>query len=132
MILDSEKVIINASSQEIIQFLQDSRNINELLPQDSIKDFQADERQCSFKVQGGITISLMQNGSTGSSLLLKSGDITPFPFDLIIKLNPITETQTEGNIHFDGEVNMFLKMIVEKPLLSLFDYMSKRMKEKFQ
>jgi hypothetical protein len=37
----------------------------------------------------------------------------------------------EGYIHFDGEVNMFLKMMVETPLTNLFNYMSNKMKEHF-
>jgi len=41
------------------------------------------------------------------------------------------ESETEGYIHFDGEVNMFLKMMVEKPLTNLFNYMTNKLKEHF-
>ena len=80
-------------------------------------------------MQGGITISLVQDGMEGSDkLFLKSGEKSPFPFRLTINLTEI-EPGTEGNIHFDGEVNMFLKMMVEKPLGNLFNYMSKKLQE---
>jgi len=131
MTLDSEKVIVNASKKEIIDFLKDANNLIHLLPQDNISDFKSDENQCSFKVQGGIIISLIENGFEENKLFLKSGEKSPFPFDLTIDLTDIEEG-TEGFIHFDGKVNMFLKMMVEKPLGNLFNYMSQKLKEKFQ
>lgn len=130
MILKSDEVNVNASSEEIINFLKDANNLIHLLPQDKISDFKSDENQCSFKVQGGIIISLIENGHEANKLYLKSGEKSPFPFKLTIDLTEEGAT-TKGYIHFDGEVNMFLKMMVEKPLLNLFNYMSKKMVEHF-
>jgi len=131
MTLDSDKVIVQETSLNICTFLQDANNLIHLLPQDNISDFKSTEEECSFKVQGGITISLVQDGMKGSDkLFLKSGEKSPFPFRLTINLTEI-ESGTEGNIHFDGEVNMFLKMMVEKPLGNLFNYMSKKLQEHF-
>lgn len=132
MKIDSAKVIVNASQQDIFDFLTDSNNIKELLPQDKISDFKSDKEQCSFKVQGGVIISLIQDGNDGLDVIkLRSGEGTPFPFKLFIKISPQGE-QCEGFIHFDGEVNMFLKMMVEKPLTNLFNYMSNKLQEKFK
>lgn len=132
MKLESDKVIVNSSISEIIDFLKNAQNLYELLPKDNISDFKADETQCSFKVQGGFEISLVENGVSDNILHLKSGEKTPFPFTLAVTLNAIDDQQTEGFIAFDGEVNMFLKMMVEKPLSNLFNYMSRKLKEKYQ
>ncbi len=131
MTIDSNKVTVNASPETICLFLEDATNLIHLLPQDKISDFTATKEECSFKVQGGVMISLVQDGKEGSSkLFLKSGEKSPFPFRLTIYLNEIG-TNSEGYIHFDGEVNMFLKMMVEKPLTNLFNYMSDKLKEHF-
>lgn len=130
MELNSNKVIVAATKAEVITYLSNAENIWDLLPQDKVSDFKATTEQCSFKVQGGITISLVQNGATTDELYLKSGEKSPFPFNLKVKLSE-AEGGTEGFIHFDGEVNMFLKMMVEKPLTALFNYMSERLKVKF-
>lgn len=132
MKLESEKVVVNAAVPEIIQFLQNAENLYELLPKDHVSDFKADANQCSFKVQGGFEISLVENGVTGNVLHLKSGEKTPFAFKLDVTLTTLSDGQTEGYIAFDGEVNMFLKMMVEKPLSNLFNYMSKKLKDKYQ
>ena len=129
MTIDSEKVNVNASSEVINLFLRDANNLIHLLPQDKITDFKSSTEECSFKVQGGIIISLIQDGFEGTDkLFLKSGEKSPFPFRLTVNLKELEEG-TEGFIHFDGEVNMFLKMMVEKPLGNLFNYMSTKLKE---
>jgi len=130
MELNSNKVIVSASKADIIAYLSNAENIWDLLPQDKVSDFKATTEQCSFKVQGGITISLIENGATENELYLKSGEKSPFAFKLTVKLSEV-EAGIEGYIHFDGEVNMFLKMMVEKPLTALFNYMSDKLKTKF-
>ena len=131
MIIESTKVTVNQSIGNIFTFLKDSNNILNLLPQDKISDWKSDETSCSFKVQGGVIISLIQDGQEGDSkLFLKSGEKSPFPFRLTIHLDQI-DGSTEGFIHFDGEVNMFLKMMVEKPLTNLFNYMSNKLQVYF-
>lgn len=132
MKIESTTVQVNAAQTDVLTFLQDARNFSHLLPQDKITDWKATEEQCSFKVQGGITITLVQNGTADNDkVLMKSGEKSPFPFNLIIHVNPNGES-TEGYITFDGEVNMFLKMMVEKPLTNLFNYMSNKLMEYYQ
>jgi len=130
MDLKSDKVAISASIKDVHAFLSDSRNLALILPHDKISDFKADENQCSFKVQGAIVISLIQNGSEATKIFLKSGDKSPFPFKLTVNLEDKGEN-TEGFIEFDGEVNSFLKMMVEKPLQALFNFMSHKLEAHF-
>lgn len=131
MKINSQTVIIAAPQQEVFDFLKDANNILHLLPQDKITDFKATKDDCSFKVQGGVIISLIHDGEEGTDkLFMKSGEKSPFPFRLTINTGNKSE-ETEGRIEFDGEVNMFLKMMVEKPLTNLFNYMSNKMKEHF-
>lgn len=132
MKIDSNKVTVNAERGKVVDFLLDSRNLIHLLPQDKISDWKATETECSFKVQGGVIISLIQDGKNDlEEVYMKSGQGTPFPFKLTIKLSEVS-SGTEGFIAFDGEVNMFLKMMVEKPLTALFNLMSEKLKEHFE
>lgn len=131
MKITSQSVIVAAPQQTVFDFLKDANNIIHLLPQDKVTDFKATEDECSFKVQGGVIISLIHDGHEGNDkLFMKSGEKSPFPFRLTIHTGA-ENGQTKGQIDFDGEVNMFLKMMVEKPLTNLFNYMSKKMQEHF-
>lgn len=131
MILTGEKISVTSNVKEIESFLIDSNNYEFLLPMDKVSNFKSDKDSCSFKVQGGITISLIQNGRENGKIFLKSGEKSPFPFKLTVHLNHLEEELTEGYIEFDGEVNAFLKMMVEKPLLNLFNYMSHKLSKQF-
>ena len=131
MILTGDKVSVGANRSNIIEFLTKPSNLEHLLPMDKVKDFISDESSCSFKVQGGFIISLFQDGSEEGKVFLKSGEKSPFPFKLTIHLVDQEENKTEGHIEFDGEVNAFMKMMVEKPLLSLFNYMSNKLGKHF-
>lgn len=131
MTIDSTKVNVNASPEEIANFLTDANNLIHILPQDKISDFKSSSEECSFKVQGGVIISLIQNGQEGhQKIFLKSGASSPFPFKLTIFISEDGKGSI-GYIHFDGEVNMFLKMMVEKPLTNLFNYMSEKLQAHF-
>ena len=131
MILTGDKVNVPENAGKIKDFLMNSSNLEHLLPMDKVRDFISDETSCSFKVQGGFMISLIQDGSDGNKVFLKSGEKSPFPFKLIVFLEEISENETKGHIEFDGEVNAFLKLMVEKPLLSLFNYMSSKLSKHY-
>ncbi|MBP6090880.1 MAG: hypothetical protein KA521_06460, partial [Crocinitomicaceae bacterium] len=62
-----------------------------------------------------------------TQIKMKSGEKSPFPFTLTIHSTEIND-QTEGYIIFDGELNLFLKMLAEKPLTALFNIMSENLK----
>lgn len=130
MKLKSNKVFVNGTITELKSFLLSPSNYFKLLPQDKISDFKCDDASCSFKAQGGVYISLVIVGESENQIVLKSGEKSPFPFDLFINFTSLDD-KVEGFIEFNGEVNMFLKMMVEKPLLALFNYMSLKLKENF-
>lgn len=132
MKIDSNKSVVNAPIADVYNFLINTENLGELLPKDEVKDFKGTEKDCSFKVQGGITISLIQSDlSENKEIRMVSGEKSPFPFKLTVHLNDV-DGKTEGHIAFDGEVNAFLKMMVKKPLTNLFNHMSNELKEVFE
>lgn len=132
MKIDSTKSLVNAPIQTVFDFLTNTENLYHLMPQDNISEWVADTKSCSFKVQGGITISLVQKELQPNHLIiLNSGEKSPFPFTLNVHLSEAEGGNTEGYIAFDGEVNMFMKMLVEKPMTNLFNYMSNKLQKYF-
>jgi hypothetical protein len=76
-------------------------------------------------------VSLIQIDSTvPTQIVMKSGDKSPFPFSLTVHLKAVQD-KTEGYIAFDGEVNAFMKMLVDKPLTNLFNYMSVKLQKHY-
>lgn len=131
MEIQSQKSIVNASKEEVYNFLANAANIEALLPSKNIQDFQATASSCSFKVQGGFTISLEQsNLIPNEQIAMKSGEKSPFPFDLTVHIVE-EDGKTVGYLLFNGKVNKMMQMMVKKPLTNLFDYMSHKLKEKY-
>ncbi len=129
--IQSNTVIINASQEDIFNFLIDFNNIKDLLPQDKISDWKATKDDCSFKIQNAATIPLVKDTVEAyGKINIRSGEKTPFPFTLEVFINPLDGGKgSESYLKFDGEINAFLKMMVVKPLTNLFDYMADRLKE---
>ena len=131
MIIQSSSVYIATSSTSVREFLCDAQNISFLLPQDKISEFQASQDQCSFKAQGGILINLLFDEQNEQFVRYKSGEGSPFSCTLTISLNGESEN-CHGHVTFDGQVNGFMKVLIEKPLKSLFEQMSIQLKAHFE
>lgn len=130
MIIESDKTTVDTSIEKVYTFLTNAENIEQLLPKNEVKEFKATTTECSFKVQGGVVITLEQKELIPTSeIQMKSGSKSPFPFELSIKLIAIDDQHTQGYLHFDGEVNAFLQMMVKKPLTNLFNYMSNELQK---
>ncbi|MBK6882796.1 MAG: hypothetical protein IPH05_07615 [Flavobacteriales bacterium] len=126
--IESKHVVIGKAAQDLYTFLQDMNNFQQLLPQDRISEWKSDGSSCSFKVQGAATIGLQLDGGTEPNLVkMKATERSPFPFSLEVHLNEQDGT-TEAWQVFNGDINPFIKMMVEKPLKNLFDHIADKMK----
>ena len=126
--IESKKVEIGKPAQELYTFLQDMNNFQQLLPQERISEWKSDGLSCSFKVQGAATIGLQLDGGTAPGhVKMKATERSPFPFTLDVHLNEHDGVTTAWQ-EFSGDINPFIKMMVEKPLKNLFDHIADRMK----
>lgn len=128
-IIDSEKVTIHKSPEVVYNYLCDFNNFVELLPPDKISDWRSDFDQCSFKIQNAAVIPLVKKEVHPTHKIdIVSGDKAPFPFTLTLHVKEV-ENGCECQLHFNGEINAFLKMMVMKPLTNLFNYMAERLQK---
>ncbi len=132
MKISTDASVIQASAEDVFNFLSEAKNIEVLLPADKISDFKYDENGCSFKAQGGIVIPLIYQDKTPFSKIdMKSGEKAPFSYVLSILIQRKDENSSTGHIEFEADINMFMKMMVEKPLKSLFDVMTSNLQRHF-
>ncbi len=130
-IIESNKVIVNASQEVVFAFLTDFNNIKLLLPQDKISDWTATVDACSFKIQNAAVIPLVKESIVPSKKInIVGGEKAPFPFKLEVFIVDLTDKATcEAYFNFEGDINAFLKMMVVKPLTNLFNYMAQRLQD---
>ncbi len=132
MKIESKKVTIPAPAAEVFDYVTNLNNFESLLPKDRISEWESTEDYCSFKVQGTATIDLkLKSTEAPSKIVLESGDKAPFPILLQVFLKDDGAGSCEVFQHVDAQINPFMKMMVQKPLSNLFDYIADRLREKF-
>jgi len=125
--IESKKVNVACNAEECYEFLTDLNNYELLLPKDKISNWESSEKKCSFKIQKTYKLELIySNGLPYKEIHLKSGENSPFQFTLNILLSE-SGNDTEAQLICDADINPFLKMMVEKPLNNLFNYMADRL-----
>lgn len=107
---------INATQETIYNFLMDTNNFKELFPQEKISEWESTTDTCSMKVQNMGILGLKRVASTPNSLIyFDSFGKTPFKFTFNIFLDEV-DGKCFTKIVFEGNLNPFMKMMVEKPL----------------
>jgi carbon monoxide dehydrogenase subunit G len=121
--LKSQEFTLLASSDRVLDFLSDTKNYALLLPANQTSDFHYTPTQFSFKAAGQVHLSLEKQTATAQLLHFKGLPTNPFAFDLFVHLQQ-QEGQTTGHIEIKADLNMMLKMLVEKPLQKLLAEMA--------
>lgn len=131
MQLKSKTGLIYEPINKVFEYLSDLNNYRELLPADKISEWESDTESCSFKIKGAASIGFQRKSTEPFNRInLISGDKSPIDFDLSIILTE-QDGSTKGHMEFGSNVNPFLRMMIEKPLKNLFEYMVDEMEKKF-
>lgn len=122
MKIETKHHVINASAEKLFAFLTDMNNYQQLFPEEKIENWESDTEKCAFRIKGMTDIGLKKVASTPNSLIyMDSFGKVPFKFTLNIYLSEQAENKTLAYSVFDGEINPFMKMMVEKPLTNFFN-----------
>ena len=116
MKINTEPKLIQATEQEVFNFLFDLNNYEELFPSDKIKNWTSTDENCLCEVKGMGKIGLKRVAATPNTLIYLDSEKAPLKFTLNLFINNIDEKTCNAHLEFDGEINPFMKMMIEKPL----------------
>lgn len=132
MKIESDHKLINSNNEAVFNFLNDLSNYELLFPADKIENWEATEEHCTCKIKGLSDIGLKRVANTPNSLIyLDSYGKTPIKFTLNIYLSEKGNNQTEVHLIFDGDINPFMKMMLEKPLTQFINGLVRKLEKKF-
>ena len=124
--IESTKVEVNKSAQEVFDFLLDLNNLEKLMPQDRIEYWKSTEDTCRFGIKNLSSIGMKVKESTSpNQIILESDGKNPFTFSLTIYING--DAEINSYFVFEGDVNMFMKAMVQKPLKQFFDTLAENL-----
>lgn len=124
--LKSQEFHISATPDKVHQFLSETKNYGVLLPANQTSDFQYSEQQFSFKAAGQVNLALEKQFTDALLLHFKGLPSNPFAFDLFVHLQN-DGSLTKGHIEIQADLNMMLKMLIEKPLQKLLVEMANQL-----
>ncbi|MES2628851.1 MAG: hypothetical protein V4616_07770 [Bacteroidota bacterium] len=125
--IESKHLVIPKTAGEVFDYLIDLKNVENLLPKDKISNFTADDKKFGFKITGAIPVELaLVEAKPGELIQFKTTPGNSFQFTLDIY---ITDQGANCEVYqiCNADINAFMKMMVEKPLSALFDYMVDRL-----
>ncbi len=124
--IESTKVDVAKSAQEVFDFLLDLNNLEKLMPQDRIEYWKSTEDTCRFGIKNLSSIGMkIKESSVPNQIVLESDGKNPFTFSLTIYING--DSAVNSYFVFEGDVNMFMKAMVQKPLKQFFDTLAENL-----
>ena len=128
-IIESEIVDIDNSSEYIFNYLADFNNFEKLMPP-QVTNWTSTSEECSFTINGMATIGMkIIEKNPFTKITISSNGKVPFEFNLFVLLKEKDASHCTGQLTFESDLNMMMKMMVEKPLTNFFNMLAQKMKE---
>ena len=126
--IKSQTVVIDKSEENIFNFISDFTNFSQLFPP-QVNDLKITKDTCSFSIDGMPNVSLRITERIPFSCVVMSAEDGKLPFELKCCLEKVSEDKCQAQFHFTAELNMMMKMMVEKPLTNFLNILAEKLKE---
>ena len=123
----SPEVKVNLSAEMLYAKLSNLNNLKDILPSE-ITDFHSTEDSCSFKMGGMPKITLVLAEKTPFSKIILQAENSQIPFSLECNISQNGEN-CKAVLEVNTELNMMMKMMLEKPLTNFLNAIAKRLSQ---
>ena len=126
--INSEKKNVAYNREVIFDFITDFNNFKDLLPEDRVENYKVENDSCTFRIKGMTDLGLKLGHTERPEMveMLSHGKV-PFPFKMRVHIEEGSEGSSSVHIDFEGDINPFMKMMVEKPLTNFFNMLVDRL-----
>ena len=129
MKLESPKVTVKKSKQELYDYLSKIENFEQIMPE-NIDKFEANDNSFLFALKGMPEIKLkLQEQDDPNKVVLGSAS-EKFPFTLTAALDENTSESSDVQLLFDGNFNQMVAMMVKNPLQKFINTLSSNLESK--
>ncbi len=127
MNLESNKVTVDKSAQDLFNSLSDVKNFEKLMP-DGIAKFEVTgEDSFIFGLKGMPEIKLKTKDKTPPSQIVLGAASDKLPFTLTANLIEIDIIKTEVQLLFNGEFNAMMGMMIKGPISKFMEALTQKM-----
>jgi hypothetical protein len=127
MNLESPKVTVQKSAQELFDLLTDVRNFEKLMP-DNIAKFEViGEDAFIFGLKGMPEIKLKMKEKTAPNKIVLGAASDKLPFTLVSNIDSISDSESAVQLVFDGEFNAMMAMMIKGPISKFIETLATNM-----
>lgn len=127
MNLESPKVTVEKSSQELFDLLSDVKNFEKLMP-DNIAKFEViGEDAFIFGLKGMPEIKLKMKEKVAPNKIVLGAASDKLPFTLVANIDTVSEQSSTVKLDFEGEFNAMMAMMVKGPIGKFIETLANNM-----
>ncbi len=127
MNLESPKVTVQKSAQELFDQLSDVKNFEKLMP-DNIAKFEViGEDAFIFGLKGMPEIKLKMKEKTAPSKIVLGAASDKLPFTLVSNIDIVSDSSSEVQLLFEGEFNAMMAMMIKGPISKFIETLANNM-----
>ena len=127
MNLESPRVTVEKSSQELFDLLSDVKNFEKLMP-DNIAKFEiTGEDAFIFGLKGMPEIKLKMKEKIAPNTVVLGAASDKLPFTLTAKIDSIADNKSDVQLFFDGEFNAMMAMMIKGPISKFLETLAENM-----
>lgn len=127
MNLDSPKVTVEKPAQYIFEQLIDVKNFEKLMPDNIAKFEVTGEESFIFALKGMPEIKLKLKEKTASNKVVLGAASDKLPFTLTGDINAVSDAASEVQLHFEGEFNAMMAMMIKGPITKFIETLAQNM-----
>ncbi len=128
MNLESPKVSVQKTDNELFEFLSVVENFEKIMPKDTDK-FEVKENGFLFALKGMPEIKVKMSEQVPSNKIVLSSALEQFPFNLTATITKTNEESSEVQFNFDGKFNMMMAMMIKNPLQKFINTLSENIEK---
>lgn len=127
MKLESPKVIVEKSAQELFDQLSQVQNFEQLMPENIAKFEVISDDTFVFGLKGMPEITLKMKEKIAPNKIILGAASDKLPFTLVTTLDPISEKSCEVKLNFEGEFNAMMAMMIKGPISKFIETLAENM-----
>ena len=127
MNLESPKVTVQKSAQDLFAQLSDVKNFEKLMP-DNIAKFEViGEDAFIFGLKGMPEIKLKMKEKTAPNKIVLGAASDKLPFTLVSNIDSVSATESAVQLQFEGEFNPMMAMMIKGPISKFIETLATNM-----
>ena len=127
MNLESPKVTVPKSAQELFDLLSDVKNFEKLMPENIAKFEVIGDDAFIFGLKGMPEIKLKMKEKVAPNKIVLGAASDKLPFTLVANIDTVSENSSDVKLDFEGDFNPMMAMMIKGPISKFIETLAANM-----